>query len=83
MPMDAFKAGKDRNGKAIYIGQVLFDNKLIPGKIHENDEFIHFEFYKAYKANETIKVRNSVVPKAVGGGGGLRFFFNKFSKFIS
>lgn len=51
-----FKAGIDRNGKPIYIGQVLFQNKLIPGKIHANTNEIHIEFYRAYTINETIKV---------------------------
>ncbi|KAF2904662.1 hypothetical protein ILUMI_01517 [Ignelater luminosus] len=55
-PFDAFKAGIDRDGKPIYIGQVLFQNKLIPGKIHENANAIHIEFYRAYTINETIKI---------------------------
>ncbi|KAF5285928.1 hypothetical protein FQA39_LY04389 [Lamprigera yunnana] len=56
IPRDALKCGKDKNEKPIYVGQVLYENKLIPGKIHENDPKIHFEFYKAYTANETIKI---------------------------
>ncbi|KAK4874764.1 hypothetical protein RN001_014124 [Aquatica leii] len=56
IPHDALKCGTDRAKKAIYVGQVLYENKLIPGKIHENDANIHFEFYRAYTANETIKI---------------------------
>ncbi|KAK5641070.1 hypothetical protein RI129_009617 [Pyrocoelia pectoralis] len=56
IPTDAFRCGSDRDGDPIYVGQVLYENKLVPGKIHHNDPKIHFEFYKAYTANETIKI---------------------------
>ena len=56
IPTDAYPCGTDRKGKPIYVGQVLYENKLIPGKIHHNDPNIHYEFYKAYTANETIKI---------------------------
>ncbi|KAF2904657.1 hypothetical protein ILUMI_01512 [Ignelater luminosus] len=56
IPSDAFKAGIDRDGKPIYIGQVLFEDKLIPGKIHHDSNDIHIEFHKARVLNETIKI---------------------------
>jgi len=56
IPQDALKGGTDKQGRPIYVGQVLYENKLIPGKIHENDDKIHFEYYQAYSANETIKI---------------------------
>ncbi|KAF5284896.1 hypothetical protein FQR65_LT13372 [Abscondita terminalis] len=56
IPYDALKCGTDRAGDPIYVGQVLYENKLIPGKIHKNEAKIHFEFYRAYTANETIKI---------------------------
>ncbi|KAF2886203.1 hypothetical protein ILUMI_19971, partial [Ignelater luminosus] len=55
IPPDAYKAGIDRYRKPIYIGQVLFENKLIPGKIHHNTKEIHIQFTKAYVRNEGIK----------------------------
>ncbi|KAB0793986.1 hypothetical protein PPYR_13606 [Photinus pyralis] len=55
-PLDAYKCGTDRNGDPIYVGQALFENKLIPGKIHYGDTKVHFEFYRAYTANESVKI---------------------------
>lgn len=63
IPSDALKAGTDRKGRPIYIGQTLYDNKLIPGKIHENVNEIHIEFYEAFLINETIKILCSQHPE--------------------
>ncbi|KAF2880239.1 hypothetical protein ILUMI_25933 [Ignelater luminosus] len=57
IPSDAFKAGLDKNQRPIYIGQVLYQNKLVPGSIYENKNEIHFEFGKAYTETKNIKVR--------------------------
>ncbi|KAF2901241.1 hypothetical protein ILUMI_04945 [Ignelater luminosus] len=57
IPSDAFKAGIDRDAKPIYIGQVLFGDKLIPGKIHHGTNEIHIEYdVTAHRINETIKI---------------------------
>lgn len=57
-PSDAFKAGFDKNQKPVYIGQVLYNNKLVPGNIYENINEIHFEFGSAYAETKNIKVRS-------------------------
>lgn len=45
IPSDAFPAGLDRNGFPMYIGQTLYENKIIPGKILQNDTNIYVEWY--------------------------------------
>lgn len=46
----------------IYIGQVLFEDKLIPGKIHHGTNQIHIEYdVTVHTINETIKVSISLV----------------------
>lgn len=62
-PTDAFKGGVARDGKPIYIGQTLFDNKLIPGKIHEDANEIHVEFHHVHTLNETIKILCTDYPE--------------------
>lgn len=55
-PKDVLKAGTDRNGRPIYIGQALYENALVPGSIHENQKQVEIEYNKAYIINEAVKV---------------------------
>ncbi|KAF2897977.1 hypothetical protein ILUMI_08198 [Ignelater luminosus] len=55
-PSDALRGGTDRTGRPIYIGQALYDKKLIPGKIHENATEIHIEFFNVHVINESLKI---------------------------
>ncbi|KAF5302562.1 hypothetical protein FQR65_LT00934 [Abscondita terminalis] len=54
IPSDAFPAGLDRNGNSIYLGQTLYSNLIIPGKILKNDNNIYFE----WAGNEVRKSDN-------------------------
>ncbi|KAF5292709.1 hypothetical protein FQR65_LT11177 [Abscondita terminalis] len=63
VPTDAFLAGVDAVGKQIYIGQVLFEDKLEPGKIYKNDKNIYFEMgNKEIVLNENVKILCTVLP---------------------
>ncbi|KAB0792994.1 hypothetical protein PPYR_12614 [Photinus pyralis] len=54
---DAVSGGLDTSGKLIFIGQVLFEGMLIPGKIFRNDKRIYIEWAGMEKAVEAnIKV---------------------------
>lgn len=44
IPKDALPGGKDDDGNAIYIGQVLHNDCLIPAKIYENDRQAHYPY---------------------------------------
>lgn len=63
VPPDALKAGKARDGSPIYVGQTLYDGKLIPGKIHENANEIHIEFHTAHNLTENIKILCTEYPE--------------------
>lgn len=64
VPSDALEGGLDKNGKPIYIGQVLYENKLIPGKIYKGDNKIYFEWAaKAYSTNQNVKILCSQQPQ--------------------
>ncbi|KAF5292708.1 hypothetical protein FQR65_LT11176 [Abscondita terminalis] len=57
VPNDALPAGLDPRGRPTYIGQVLYGNKLIPGKIYENDPHVYFQYkQQALQEDENIKI---------------------------
>lgn len=56
LPKDAFRAGIDELGRPIYFGQVLFEEKLIPGKIYENDPNVYFDWI-VFERKQTINAK--------------------------
>lgn len=57
IPSDALPAGMDKDGKQLYIGQVLYENKIIAGKIREGDNKIYIEYFSVeYSSSENVKV---------------------------
>lgn len=56
-PKDALIAGKDLQNNNLYIGQVLYQDKLIVGKISKGDRKIYFEFLDVeYSTDKHVKV---------------------------
>ncbi|KAF5302558.1 hypothetical protein FQR65_LT00930 [Abscondita terminalis] len=56
-PIDAFSAGADKNGKPIYVGQVLYEDKLINGKILSNKKVIYFDWlWKEHSRDKNVKI---------------------------
>ncbi|KAB0794042.1 hypothetical protein PPYR_13662 [Photinus pyralis] len=57
IPSDAFKAGVDKSGNPLYIGQVLFDEKLINGKIFTDSDYVYFNwFFREHSKNKNGKI---------------------------
>lgn len=57
VPHDAILTGLDKNQKPMYLGQVLYENKIIPGKIVEGDKNIKIEYFnREYTLSENVKV---------------------------
>ncbi|KAF2905679.1 hypothetical protein ILUMI_00500, partial [Ignelater luminosus] len=57
LPSDAAAFGLDSRGKPVYIGQVLYEGKLIPGQIYTNDRNIYFEWKEnAIATYENVKI---------------------------
>ncbi|KAF2895658.1 hypothetical protein ILUMI_10517 [Ignelater luminosus] len=44
IPTDAMAHGLDSQGKPVYVGQALYQDKLIPGQIYTNDRNVYFEW---------------------------------------
>ncbi|KAF2879586.1 hypothetical protein ILUMI_26585 [Ignelater luminosus] len=57
VPLDAFEAGFDKDGKILYIGQVLHEKIVVPGKIYDGDKNAYFEFYDVeHTSTQNIKI---------------------------
>ncbi|KAF5299428.1 hypothetical protein FQA39_LY11574 [Lamprigera yunnana] len=64
IPSDAFSAGLDRNGKPIYVGQILFQGKLITGIILSDSKEIYFDWlWKEHSRTKNIKILCSEQPQ--------------------
>ncbi|KAK4874551.1 hypothetical protein RN001_013911 [Aquatica leii] len=64
IPSDAFPAGVDKNGKPIYVGQVLFQDKLINGQIFSDKNVIYFDWlWKEYSSDKNIKILCTEQPQ--------------------
>ncbi|KAF2895657.1 hypothetical protein ILUMI_10516 [Ignelater luminosus] len=64
IPEDALPGGLDRNGRPIYIGQVLFESKLIPGKLYEHDPNVYYEWgMKELAATKNVRILCSQYPE--------------------
>ncbi|KAF2895668.1 hypothetical protein ILUMI_10527 [Ignelater luminosus] len=64
IPEDALPGGLDRNGLPIYIAQVLFENKLIPGELYENDPNVYYEWAgQVLTATDNVKILCSQYPE--------------------
>lgn len=42
----------------MYIAQALFEDKLIPGKVFEGENYMHFGWFNEKQQNERVKVIN-------------------------
>ncbi|KAF5302552.1 hypothetical protein FQR65_LT00924 [Abscondita terminalis] len=56
VPKDAVPGGTSLNGQPIYIGQVLYADKLLPAKIYQNDDKAYFAWNTEQKASTNIKI---------------------------
>ncbi|KAF2879582.1 hypothetical protein ILUMI_26581 [Ignelater luminosus] len=67
VPHDAIFAGFDKSHKPLYLGQVLYKDNIIAGKIIEGDENIHVEYFDVeYTLNKNVKVLCSHQPEKLG-----------------
>ncbi|KAF5299431.1 hypothetical protein FQA39_LY11577 [Lamprigera yunnana] len=65
IPMDAFPAGQNENGENIYIGQVLYFDKLLPAKIYRGDRKAYYTWGIEYSTAENVKVLCSHHPEGL------------------
>ncbi|KAF5299433.1 hypothetical protein FQA39_LY11579 [Lamprigera yunnana] len=56
IPRDAFPAGQDENGESIYIGQVLYYDKLLPAKIYRGDRKAYYTWGIEYSTAENVQI---------------------------
>ncbi|KAF5302554.1 hypothetical protein FQR65_LT00926 [Abscondita terminalis] len=56
IPEDAVPGGVSVNGQPIYIGQVLYADKLLPAKIYKNDDKAYFAWNMELKTSTNIKI---------------------------
>ncbi|KAK4874547.1 hypothetical protein RN001_013907 [Aquatica leii] len=63
VPEDAIEGGKSVNGQPIYIGQVLYFDKLLPAKIYKNDDKAYFAWNHEQSTTNNIKILCSLKPE--------------------
>ena len=63
IPDDAVEGGQAANGLPIYIGQVLYADKLIPAKIYSNDAKAYFAWNVEQSATLNVKILCSKYPE--------------------
>ena len=63
IPSDALIAGKDKDGLPIYIGQVLYNDKLLPAKIYTNDRLAYFAWNSEQSTDKNVKILCTPYPE--------------------
>ncbi|KAK4874546.1 hypothetical protein RN001_013906 [Aquatica leii] len=63
IPHDAVIAGSDVNGLPVYIGQILYGDKLLPAKIYYNDNKAYFAWGTEQSSDSNVKILCSPTPE--------------------
>ncbi|KAF5302555.1 hypothetical protein FQR65_LT00927 [Abscondita terminalis] len=63
IPRDALAGGLDENGEPIYIGQVLYYDKLLPAKIYPYDKNAYYTWGTEYSTRENVKILCTPYPE--------------------